>query len=198
MKTRVKICSITNLEDACMAVEYGADVLGFIFTKSPRQIDPESAKHIINQLPPFVTSVGVFMDDSCEYVEKITSFTGINVIQLHGNESPNYCQRINKPIIKRIHVCENDTSETLISRMKLYSVSAFLLDPGAGSGKTFDWNIAKPIDYPIIIAGGLNPENVGSVVKLLKPYGVDVSSGVEKTLGKKDPKKVKRFIEEVQ
>ena len=198
MRTRVKICSITNLEDACMAVAYGADALGFIFTKSPRQINPDSAKYIIKQLTPFVTSVGVFMDDSLKYVEEVVSFTGIDTVQLHGNESPDYCQRINKPIIKRIHVSENDTSETLIGRMKPYSVSTFLLDPGAGSGKTFDWNIAKCIDFPIIIAGGLTPENVGRVVNLLSPYGVDVSSGVEMAVGKKDPKKVKRFIEEVQ
>ncbi len=198
MRTRVKICSITNLEDACMAVEYGADALGFIFTKSPRQIDPDSAKYIIKQLIPFVTSVGVFMDVSLKYVDEVATFTGIDVVQLHGNESPDYCHKINKSIIKRIHVSENDTSEILVSRMKSYSVSAFLLDPGAGSGKTFDWNIAKDIDFPIIIAGGLTPENVGRVVKLLSPYGVDVSSGVEKTVGKKDPEKVKRFIEEVQ
>jgi phosphoribosylanthranilate isomerase len=198
MRTRVKICSMTNLKDANMAVRYGADALGFIFTKSPRQIQPDRARQIIKQLTPFVTSVGVFMDDPLKYVEDVVSFTGINTVQLHGSESPDYCQKIDKPIIKRIHVSENDTPEMLNSRMEPYSVSAFLLDPGAGSGKTFDWNIAKELDSPIIIAGGLNPENVGQVVKLLRPYGVDVSSGVEKRLGEKNPEKVKQFIEEVR
>ena len=198
MKTRVKICSITNMEDACMAVEYGADALGFIFTKSPRQIPPEKAKHIIQQLTPFVTTVGVFMDDPLKFVEEIALFTGIDVVQLHGSESPDYCQKIRKRIIKRMNIQRDDTKETLIEKMQSYSVSAFLLDPGGGSGKTFDWKIAKGIDFPLIIAGGLNPENVGQVMKILRPYGVDVSSGVEKTLGKKDSEKVKRFIEEVQ
>ena len=198
MKTRIKICSITNLEDACMAVEYGADALGFIFTKSPRQIPPEKAKHIIQQLASFVTTVGVFMDDPLKFVEEIALFTGIDVVQLHGSESPDYCQKIRKRVIKRMNVQRDDTKETLIEKMQSYSVSAFLLDPGGGSGKTFDWKIAKGIDFPLIIAGGLNPENVGQVIKILRPYGVDVSSGVEKTLGKKDSEKVKRFIEEVQ
>ena len=198
MRTRVKICSITNLEDACMAIEYGADALGFIFTKSKRQILPENAKHIIGQLTPFVTSVGVFMDDPLKYVEEVALFTGINIVQLHGNESPDYCQKIKKPIIKRIHVRKEDTKESLIQKMEYYSVSAFLLDPGSGSGKTFNWNIAKKMDFPLIIAGGLNSENVGQAVQLLRPYGVDVSSSIEKTLGKKDPEKIKRFIEEVQ
>ncbi len=198
MRTRVKICSITNLEDACIAIEYGADALGFIFTKSTRQIQPEKAKHIIGQLTPFVTSVGVFMDDPLKYVEEVALFTGINIVQLHGNESPDYCQKLKKRVIKRIHVQKEDTKESLIQKMRLYSVSAFLLDPGSGSGKTFNWNIAKKIDFPLIIAGGLNPENVGQAVKLLRPYGVDVSSCVEKILGKKDPAKIKRFIEEVQ
>lgn len=198
MKTRVKICSITNLEDACMAVEYGADALGFIFTNSPRMIDPEKARQIIKQLTPFVTTVGVFMNNALKLVEEISLFTGINVVQLHGNESPDYCKRIQKQIIKRIDVQKEDTKENLIEKMKLYSVSAFLIDPGTGSGKLFEWNIAKEIDFPLIIAGGLNPENVKQAVGLLKPYGVDVSSGVERTLGKKDPEKVKRFIKEVQ
>ncbi len=198
MKTRVKICSITNLEDACMAVEYGADALGFIFTNSPRMIDPEKARQIIKQLTPFVTTVGVFMNNPLKLVEEISLFTGINVVQLHGNESPDYCKRIQKQIIKRIDVQKEDTKENLIEKMKLYSVSAFLIDPGTGSGKLFEWNIAKEIDFPLIIAGGLNPENVKQAVGLLKPYGVDVSSGVERTLGKKDPEKVKRFIKEVQ
>lgn len=198
MKTRVKICSITNLEDACMAVEYGADALGFIFTNSPRMIDPEKARQIIKQLTPFVTTVGVFMNNPLKLVEEISLFTGINVVQLHGNESPDYCKRIQKQIIKRIDVQKEDTKENLIEKMKLYSVSAFLIDPGTGSGKLFEWNIAKEIDFPLIIAGGLNPENVKQAVGLLKPYGVDVSSGVESTVGKKDPEKVKRFIKEVQ
>jgi phosphoribosylanthranilate isomerase len=198
MKTRIKICGITNLKDACVAVEFGADALGFIFTKSPRQIPPEKAKRIIQQLAPFVTTVGVFMDAPLKFVEEIAQFTGIDVVQLHGNEQPEYCQKIKKRVIKRMNVRKTDTKATLIGKMQSYLVSAFLLDPGEGSGKTFDWKIAKGIDFPIIIAGGLNPENVGQAIKIVRPYGVDVSSGVEKTLGKKDGEKIKLFIKEVQ
>ncbi|RKY55361.1 MAG: N-(5'-phosphoribosyl)anthranilate isomerase [Candidatus Neomarinimicrobiota bacterium] len=196
--TLVKICGITNIDDALMTAEFGADALGFVFAESVRNISPEVARKIVKRLPPFITTVGVFMDQEINYVNKVTDYTGIDVVQLHGEESTEYCKKINRRIIKRIKIDTNDTSETLFEKMKPYSVSAFLLDPGAGSGRTFDWSKAFGIDLSFIIAGGLTPENVRKVVHLLKPYGVDVSSGVEKSPGKKDGEKIARFIRETK
>ena len=196
--TLVKICGITNIDDGLTAVESGADALGFVFAESVRNILPEKAREIVRRLPPFITTVGVFMDQKIDYVNEVTDYVGIDVIQLHGEESPEYCQKIGRRIIKRIKIDTHDTSETLLGKMKIYSASAFLLDPGAGTGRTFDWRKASGIDLPIIIAGGLTPENVRGVVQLLKPYGVDVSSGVEKSPGKKDGEKVAKFIREIR
>jgi len=195
---KIKICGITNLDDAIMVTELGADALGFIFTPSKRKINPNKAREIIKELPPFLTTVGVFMDEALKKVNQIAKHTGIDIVQLHGSESALYCNKIKRKVIKRISVNNNDTTKELISRMEKYKVSAYILDPGAGSGKVFNWDLAIGIDFPIIIAGGLTPENVKNVILLLEPYGVDVVSGVEQSLGKKDKQKVKRFIEEVR
>jgi len=196
--TKVKICGITNITDALTAVRYGADALGFIFASSRRNITLKRAKQIISQLPPFIITVGVFMDQSLEYVRKAIDLTGIDLIQLHGNESKEYCNKISKSIIKRIQVKGSGSRKYLLSCINLYDVSAFILDPGAGSGKTFDWEILTDIHHPLIVAGGLTPENVGELVKRYNPYAVDVSTGVEILPGKKDADKVKRFIKEVR
>jgi phosphoribosylanthranilate isomerase len=197
-KTKIKICGITNREDALMVVSLGADAIGFVFAKSKRKIAPEKAKEIIKILPPFITTVGVFMNTELNKVNKITEYALLDAIQLHGNESPEYCNKVNRKVVKRIEVTQNDTKESLLTKMEPYSVSAYILDPGTGSGETFNWDIAAEIEKPIIIAGGLSPENIKYVVKKLHPYGIDVSSGVEKTYGKKDREKVKKFIEEVR
>ena len=198
MRTKIKICGLTNIKDALKAAELGADALGFVFAPSKRTIHPLDVKKIIKRLPPFIITVGVFMDAPRDEVDRIAEYTGIDVIQLHGKEPPGYCDGLKKRVIKRISVRESDTTEALVARMENYRVSATLLDPGAGSGKAFDWSIAKGIDHPLIIAGGLNPDNVQRAVNLLKPYGIDVSSGVEKCPGKKDKQKVKQFICEVR
>jgi phosphoribosylanthranilate isomerase len=195
-RTRLKICGITNKEDAIMISNLGADAIGFVFAKSKRKVTPERAKEIIEILPPFITTVGIFMDTTLNEVNEISEFTSIDVIQLHGNETPQYCNKVKKKVIKGIAITATDTRETLLSKMKNYSVSAFILDPGRGSGKAFDWNIAKGIEENIIIAGGLTPDNVKQVISDLHPYGVDVSTGVEKAYGKKDRKKVEKFIKE--
>ncbi len=197
-RTRLKICGVTNEEDAIMISNLGADAIGFVFAESKRKITPEKAKEIIKILPPFITTVGIFMNIALNEVNKITEYTFIDAVQLHGNENPEYCDKVNRKVIKGIPVTENDTKKTLIEKMQDYSVSAFILDPGKGSGKTFNWDIARGIDKPLIIAGGLTPDNVKQVIRDLHPYGVDVSTGVEKDYGKKDKEKVKRFIEEVK
>ncbi|MEJ2355705.1 MAG: phosphoribosylanthranilate isomerase [candidate division WOR-3 bacterium] len=195
-RTRLKICGITNKEDAIMVANLGADALGFVFAESKRKITPEKAKEITEILPPFITTVGIFLDTDLQEVNEICEYTSLDAVQLHGNETPEYCDKIKRKVIKGISINASDTKESLLSKMKDYSVSAFILDPGRGSGKVFEWKIAKGIKKPIIIAGGLTPDNVKQVIKDLHPYGVDVSTGVEKGYGKKDRKKVEKFIKE--
>ncbi len=199
MKVRVKICGITNLEDALKAVEYGADALGFVFfKKSPRYIEPEKAARIIKKLPPFIATVGVFVDESPLEIIRITRFTGINTIQLHGHEPPGSIIYPWK-IIKAIRIRELGDLEPL----KEYPMAhAFLLDTYSpeefgGTGQLFNWDIAVEAKKfgNIILAGGLNPDNVEKAIRWVHPYAVDVSSGVEKEKGIKDHKKLKAFIE---
>ncbi|MDO9289641.1 MAG: phosphoribosylanthranilate isomerase [Thermodesulfovibrionales bacterium] len=196
---RVKICGITNLEDALAAVEFGADALGFVFfKKSPRYISPAKAKAIIKKLPPFISSVGVFVNEDNIIVEKIADQTGIDAIQLHGDEPPKACN-LSRPVIKAIRVKSIDNLE-IISKYK-NKVSAFLLDTYTpeifgGTGQIFNWDIAIEAKQfgKIILAGGLTPENVEQAVRQVHPYAVDVSSGVEAEKGKKDHAKLRLFI----
>ena len=195
---KVKICGITNKEDALYAAGCGADALGFIFyEKSPRYIEPDNAKTIIATLPPFVTTVGVFVNKDFNDIRDITLLTGVTVVQLHGDESPSYCNLVEGKLIKAIRV-KNYSS---IEGLKKYDVDAFLLDSFdknsfGGSGLTFDWKLAeKAKQYgKIILAGGLTSDNVEEAVKKVVPYGVDVNSGVEKKPGIKNKNKVKEFI----
>lgn len=195
---RVKICGITNLEDALAAVDFGADAIGFVLHKdSPRCIAHEEARNIIRKLPPFLTTVGVFVDRSPEEIEKIMSYLSLDVAQLHGHESPDACM-LSGRVIKAIRVKELSDLEPL----RRYRVSAFLLDTYTtqslgGTGQIFNWDIAVDAKQfgKIILAGGLNPDNVEKAVRRVKPYAVDVSSGVEEEKGKKDHKKLKLFIE---
>lgn len=194
---RVKICGITNIEDALKAVELGADALGFIFAPSPREINPAKAKEIIEKLPPLVTAVGVFVDEKIDTVKYIAEQCGLNAVQLHGNETPEYCEQLNLKIIKTI---KNETK-----LMNRYDVSAFLIDTydpklAGGTGRISDWDFAvkiKKYGKPVILSGGLTHENVQEAIKKVKPYGVDVNSGIESQPGKKDYKKMSRFMQEV-
>ncbi len=197
-RAKIKICGITSLEDALMVAALGADALGFIFARSRRQLSPLQAKKIIARLPAFITAVGVFMDQSLETVRQIVNETGVDVIQLHGSETPEYCTQLDRRVIKRFNVSIDVSTDLLASQMDAYDVAACLLDPGVGEGKVFDWKKAVGLDFPLIIAGGLTPENVRQAIQIIKPYGVDVSSGVEQAPGQKDPEKVRRFIEEVE
>lgn len=197
-RTKLKICGITNEKDAIMVSNLGADAIGFVFAESKRKITPRKAKEIIEKLPPFITTVGIFMDAEADEVNKIAEYAALDAVQLHGNESPEYCNKMNRKVVKGIQVTQNDSKDSLLKKMEYYLVAAYILDPGTGSGETFNWDIAYGIEKPIIIAGGLSPENVKYVIKKLHPYGVDVSSGVEKSYGKKDMEKVKKFIAEVR
>jgi len=196
---KVKICGITKKADAHAAVGYGAYALGFVFyAKSPRSVSPEKAKEIIVSLPPDITTVGVFVDEQPDRIKEIVSLVGLDIIQLHGSESSEDC-KIHDKIYKAIRVQELSDLEQLAK----YDVSAFLLDTYSpdehgGTGKTFNWDIAVEAKKygNIILAGGLNPDNIEEAIKHVKPYGIDVSSGVEgSTKGIKDHSKLKLFIE---
>lgn len=195
---KVKICGITNIDDAHAAVEAGADALGFVFyAKSPRHITPEGARAIVRHLPPFISSVGVFVDEKPYVIKKTVKAAGLDVVQLHGDEPPEYCA-VHDMVIKAIRVQALSDLEPL----KKYSCSAYLLDsfspdaPG-GTGQVFNWDIAREARSfgRIILAGGLTPENVAEAIEHASPYGVDVSSGVEKQKGVKDHEKVRLFIQ---
>lgn len=200
MQVRVKICGITNLDDALTAVDLGADALGFVFFQdSPRHVSYDDAASIIRKLPPFVTTVGVFVNERPEQIEKIVSLTGIDIIQLHGDEPPSLCT-LSRRIIKAIRVKSLESLDPLIDYQG--KVSSFLLDAYTpdvlgGTGRIFNWEIASHAKRfgRIILAGGLTPNNVAEAVRQVIPYGVDVSSGIELRKGKKDHSKMKIFIE---
>ncbi len=196
--TRIKICGLTKADDALLAVEAGADALGFVFADSPRRITPGAAELIVTDLPPLVGTVGVFVNDRTEEIISIARRIGLDALQLHGDELPRDCEQLPRKVIKRFNILENDTPKTLRERMRRYRVAAYMLDPGAGSGKTFDWEIARDLPGPLIVSGGLNPDNVADAIRLLRPFAVDVSSGVEYEPGRKDPGKMKAFVQAVR
>ena len=201
---RVKICGITNKEDALLAAELGAWAVGFIFyKKSPRYISPYKAKKIIDALPPFVTPVAVFVNQNEGAIKDIMDFCGFNILQLHGDETPQVCGRLSKKyrVIKALRLKEGFN----FSGIGEYPASAFLLDtfqPDAfgGSGQAFNWDLVKDRQFPkpVILSGGLNPENVAEAVATVHPYAVDVSSGVEKEPGKKDRLKLEIFFQKMK
>lgn len=201
MIVRVKICGITNSEDALAAVAAGADALGFMFyPKSPRAVSRSQALQIVSKIPPFVSRVGVFVNPTEEEVLQAMDEAQIDTCQLHGDESPEFCARLNKllPVVKAIRV--KDTSSILT--LGDWNVRAVLLDtfaPGqlGGTGTVFNWDLAieaKQFGRPVVLAGGLTADNVAHAVAKVRPFGVDVSSGVESSPGKKDGVKMEEFI----
>jgi phosphoribosylanthranilate isomerase len=198
--TRIKICGITEFEDARDAALLGVDAIGLNFyEKSPRYIDPAKAAMIIEKLPPFVSVVGVFVNHpDPQNLEDFALSLGLHAVQLHGNETPDYCSMIQRvKVIKALRVDSNFRVDTL----RNHGSGTFLLDACApGSGQSFNWELAFGANAfgSIILAGGLNAENVGQGITTLHPFGVDVASGVESRLGKKDYEKMRRFIEAVQ
>lgn len=195
---KVKICGMTNLEDTLLAVKEGADAVGFIFyKKSLRNVSAKTVKTIVAALPPFIETVGVFVNESADRINRIVDSCKLSAVQLHGNESPAFCKKIRRKVIKAVRVKGKDSFDGLSS----YKVSAFLLDACSdqqqgGTGETFDWRlVGEGKKYgPVILAGGLDPSNVAHAIQKVKPYGVDVCSGVEKIPGIKDPSRLKAFI----
>jgi phosphoribosylanthranilate isomerase len=218
--TRVKICGITNVEDARMAVRAGADALGFVFVENtPRFVTPERVAPIVRALPPFVTPVGVFWDHPAGYIKAVVEACGLRAIQLHGDETPEDCDGYAVPVIKTIKVPPAGTIEGLpeyrpalpLARTAqfLKHASAILIDSAArwSEGHRRDpveWSILRPISkgarvgLPLILSGGLSPDNVARAVEVVQPYAVDVNSGVEAAPGRKDRDKVREFIAAVR
>ena len=199
MPVKVKICGITNLVDGLAAAEAGADALGFVFyDQSPRAISIEAAADLIRQLPPCVIKVGVFVNASDDLVVRAIRECGLNLLQFHGDETPEYCLQFGLLSMKAFRVRDVASMQALLN----YHTEAWLLDacspdtPG-GSGQTFNWDLALEAQLwgrPFFLAGGLTPDNVAEAVRRTRPYGVDVSSGVEARPGRKDHAKVRAFI----
>lgn len=195
---QVKICGVKTPETALFAAEAGADLLGLMFADSKRRISVEAAKEITSQLPEGVKTAGVFVDESVETVNAIAAEIGLDYVQLHGQESPDYCRQIHTPVIKAFQIRSAEDFKEIES----YPCDYFLLDsPGGkyrgGSGETFDWKLirhAPELEGKVILAGGLHPDNISEAIQEVKPIGVDVSSGVE-TDGEKDHEKIKAFID---
>ncbi|MCX6353355.1 MAG: phosphoribosylanthranilate isomerase [Candidatus Aureabacteria bacterium] len=195
---KVKICGITTLDDARAAVSAGADAIGLVFAPSPRRISPERAREIVNSLPPFVLTVGVCVNESPERVREIISSCGVHYIQFHGDEPPEVCNAFGKSAIKAVRMRDADS----LRGMERYRVAALLLDSyvkgiHGGTAETFPWAHAAgahSLGMPIILSGGLNAQNVVEAVKAVRPFAVDVSSGVESEPGKKDHRLMAEFI----
>lgn len=187
---RVKICGVTRLEDALFAVKAGAEAIGFIFTESPRRVTPEKAKKIVDFLPPPLIKVGVFRDESEGEIRRIVDFVGLNAVQIHGKKS--FSVEEGMKLIRAFEVKEDLSLEKVLR----FEADAFLFDSGGGKGVTFKWERIKgwKLPSPLILAGGLRAENVKKAIYEVKPFGVDVSSGVEKEVGVKDERKLKEFI----
>ena len=199
MSVVVKICGITNAADGIAAAESGADILGFVFCEaSPRFIKVQAAAKIIRQLPPFIVKAGVFVDAASDLVVRAIGESGLNLLQFHGNETPEYCAQFGLMSMKAFRIRDQASLEHL----KEYSTEAWLLDSYApdrvgGTGEKFNWDLAREarsLGRPIFLAGGLTPLNVAQAIEHVRPYGVDVSSGVEAVPGKKDHAKVRDFI----
>ncbi|HYG33779.1 MAG TPA: phosphoribosylanthranilate isomerase [Clostridia bacterium] len=200
MSTKVKICGITNATDALASAQAGADALGFVFYEpSPRYVSVATAAAITRQLPPFILKVGVFVNASEELVSTATRECGLNLLQFHGDEPPDYCVQFGVMSMKAFRIRD----QASLSELPKFPTDAWLLDAYTagklgGTGETFNWGLASQAQLhgrPIFLAGGLTPGNVAEAVRQVKPFAVDVSSGVEVTPGKKDLAKVTAFIQ---
>lgn len=202
MRTRVKICGITRPEDALTAVKYGADAIGLVFyAPSPRNVSIDRAAEIVASLPPYVSTVGLFVNASPTEIESVLKQVNLGCLQFHGDETPADCAQINMPYYKAVRV-KTDTN-LLQYAAEYHQAKALLLDTYSekavgGTGQVFDWGlIPEHLDLPVILAGGLTVDNVAEAITQVKPYAVDVSGGVEATKGIKDETKIASFMREV-
>ena len=200
--TRVKICGITRIQDALAATNSGANAIGLVFyERSPRHVSIAQAALLADALPPFVTAVGLFVNADTEFVRAVLAQVPLDVLQFHGNEAPEFCAQFGKPYLKAIRVKAG--VDLLQCAARFHTAQGLLLDAHVegiqgGTGTTFDWTLIPPLPLPVILSGGLQPDNVTAAIKQVRPYAVDVSSGVEITKGIKDAEKIAAFINEVK
>ncbi len=201
-RTRIKICGITNHEDAANAVASGADALGFNFFKgSTRYISPGKAAEICAQVPAFVATVGLFVNEPLADVNRIIGSLRLGLVQFHGDETPEYCDSVGHPYMKALRATNRD--QIKVEAQSFETAQAILVDTVTegqfgGTGKTFDWSMLPDLGKPVVLAGGLDATNVGAAIAATHPYAVDVSGGVERSRGVKDVAKMKKFVEAVQ
>ena len=200
----VKICGITDYEDASIAVELGAAALGFIFAHSPRQLTPKKARDIISAIPPFVKTVGIFVNQDPIEINKVMRYCGLDLVQLHGDESPDFCDELMPYTIKALRIKDEAslrTAQAYRGKVRALLLDTYSKEKAGGTGETFDWQLAikiKKLGIPIILAGGLGPSNIEGAISIVRPYAVDVNSGVEKRPGKKSHSLIKDLMEKVK
>ncbi len=201
---KVKICGISNYQDAAMAVHLGVDAIGFIFAPSPRQITPEKAREIIRAIPPHLKTVGVFVNERPDTVRRIRGFCGLDLIQFHGDESPEVCGDFMPHTIKAFRIRDRSVLQTIkpyYGKIKAMLFDSYDEKTMGGTGKTFDWSTAvtgKALGVPIILSGGLKPSNIVSAISKINPFAVDVNSGIEERPGKKDHLLMKELMENIR
>ncbi len=199
-KVKVKICGISDYEEAATAVELGVDALGFIFAPSPRQITPQKARAMIRELPPFIKTVGVFVNETPDVIREIIHHCGLDLVQLHGDESPDLCLSLMPYTIKALRMKGESSSQASMAfygKVRALLLDTYAEDKAGGTGKTFDWNLAvkiKKLQMPIILSGGLGPANIREAIQTVEPYAVDVNSAVEERPGKKSPELMKELM----
>lgn len=198
---RVKICGLMCVEDALAAAQAGADALGFVFAEGRHRVTPEQARAMIAALPPFVSTVGVFVNEDAAIVRQVADFCRLDLLQFQGDEPPDYCAGFQRRMIKGFKVKDQDS----LARLEGYDVAAYLLDSyvagqSGGTGRTFDWELVRGVKAarPVILAGGLTPANVSRAIAIVQPYAVDVSSGVENASGRKDHEKMIEFVRQAK
>lgn len=198
-RTRIKICGITNVDDALAAVAAGVDAIGLVFYPgSPRAVTVEAARAICTALPPFVTSVGLFVDTEPAQIQEILRGVPLDLLQFHGTETPAFCTQFARPYIKALRM--RGDVDLLREVHEFSAAQGLLLDTyrdgvAGGTGEVFDWQRIPPeLRARVVLAGGLNPANVGAAVEQIRPYAVDVSGGVESSLGRKDANKIQQFV----
>jgi phosphoribosylanthranilate isomerase len=202
-KIAVKICGMTDYEDVSVAVRLGVNALGFIFANSPRQVTPQKAREIIATVPPFVKTVGVFVDERHTVIRKIQHYCGLDMIQLHGDEPPSACHALMPRTIKALRIKDEASLHSIQAyrgKVRALLLDTYSKDKAGGTGKTFDWELAikiKKLGIPIILSGGLGPSNIVSAISTVRPYAVDVNSGVEEHPGKKSQNLMKELMERV-
>ena len=200
----VKICGITDYEDASVAVDLGAGALGFIFADSPRQITPQKAREIISAIPPFVKTIGVFVNKGPAEIRKVRHYCGLDLVQLHGDEPPDLCSELMPYTIKALRIKDESslrTSQAYRGKVRALLLDTYAKDKAGGTGKTFDWQLAikiKKLGIPVILAGGLGPSNIDDAIETVRPYAIDVNSGVEERPGKKSHTLMKDLMEKVR